>query len=351
MKRAFFALLLLGCSRENALVDGECASGYVQSDDTCVVAPDASLDGSNDGDATLSDASDASDDGKNRDVIQLDSPSDSPSDVVVDAITCDDGLTLCQGTCVDTTSDPYNCGSCGVVCPSLLCSSSQCQGSVAGSFVVIGHDYGVTYSAAQARVLGNALLIAPASTIRVRSYEQYAASKAIANVKAILNAAAAGAGRTISYTVATQPTDVSTGMTAANTDVLVVYDQSGAPASTLATIGAGWATAIANFTHVGGVVIALDGAGGTNPQMPALIQSAGILDVSSDTPIAQSSPLDVVAPADAVGLGVVSPYGAGKQSVYFACNEPNGGAVTYVVEDPAGDAGPTQPVVVHKIAP
>jgi hypothetical protein len=37
--------------------------------------------------------------------------------------------------------------------------------------------------------------------------------------------------------------------------------------------------------------------------------------------------------------------------VYFACNEPNVGSVTYVIEDPKNDAGPTQPVVVHKVAP
>jgi hypothetical protein len=345
--------LLLGCGRENALVGGECAAGYVQDDDTCVLAGDAGLDGGVDGDATIPD--DGSDDGAPRDVTHPDapddSPSDAPSDVIVDAFTCDDGLTLCSATCVDTTSDPFNCGACGIVCPSLLCSNSKCQGGVPGSFVVIGHDYGTSYSAAQARVLGNALLLATASTIRVRSYEEYAAGGAVTNVKAILNAAAAGAGRTLSYTVATQPTDVTPGMSAANTDVLVIYDQSSAPAGTLAGIGSGWVTTIANFTHVGGVVIALDGAGGSDPQMPALIQSAGILDVASDAPIAQSTPLDVVAPADAVGLGVVSPYGAGKKSVYFACNEANGGAVTYVVEDPAGDAGPTQPVVVHKVAP
>ena len=33
----------------------------------------------------------------------------------------------------------------------------------------------------------------------------------------------------MSYTVATIPTDVSTGMTALNTDVLVIYDQVSAP--------------------------------------------------------------------------------------------------------------------------
>ena len=343
MKRVLVALLLVACGRDNALVDGECAQGYVLEGDKCVLATDAPYDGS--------DASDDGSDDGSADRTIRDAPSDVPADVPVDAISCDDGLTLCNGSCVDTTSDPFNCGACGVECPSLLCQNSACVGGVPGSLVVIGHDYGATYSVAQAKLLGNALLLSTASDIRVRSYEQYAASAAVTHVKSILSAAAAAASRTITYTVATAPSDVSPGMTALNTDVLVVYDQSSAPASTLAGIGAGWSSTIASFTHVGGVVIALDGAGGANPQMPALIQSAGILDVSGDTSIAQSTALDVVAPADAVGLGVVSPYGAGNKSVYFACNEPNAGSVTYVVEDPAGDAGATQPVVVHKVAP
>ena len=185
----------------------------------------------------------------------------------------------------------------------------------------------------------------------MRSYEQYAAAGAISNVKSIMNAAAAGAGRTIAYTVATQPTDVSTGMTALNTDVLVIYDQSSAPASTLAGIGTGWVAAIGSFAHVGGIVIVLDGAGGQNPQMPDLIKNASMLDVSADTTINPNTALLVVAPSDAVGIGVVSPYGAAKTSVYFTCNEANVPPVTYVVEDSKNDAGPTQPVVVHKVAP
>ena len=65
--------------------------------------------------------------------------------------------------------------------------------------------------------------------------------------------------------------------------------------------------------------------------------------------LAKAAP--VVAPQDAVGLGVVSPYGAGKHSVHFACNEANAGLVTYVVVDPTNDAGPTQPVTLHKVVP
>jgi len=331
-------IFLVACGRDNALVDGDCAPGYELLGGACILSKDAATTDAAEeapGDATL-------------DVPALDGP---PGDAPADAISCDDGLTLCNGTCVDTSSDPFDCGSCGVVCPSLLCQNSKCQGGVPGSFVVIGHDYGASYSAAQAKLLGNALLLSTATNVRVRSYEQYAAAGAVSNVKAILNATAAAASRTVTYTTATTPTDVSPGMSALNTDVLVVYDQSSAPANALAAIGAGWASTISNFGHVGGVVIVLDGAGGAKPQMPALIQSAGVLDVTGDTSITPGTPLDVVAPSDAIGLGVVSPYGAAKRSVYFACNEPNGGTVTYVVEDPANDAGPSQPVVVHKIAP
>ncbi|HEX4514726.1 MAG TPA: hypothetical protein VH054_14350, partial [Polyangiaceae bacterium] len=336
MKKIFFLALVIACGRDNALVDGECADGYTLVGSKCVAVDDAASDATNDaGDATSGDVI-------TNDTTTDTTPSDvTPSDVITDAFQCDDGLTLCSGTCVDTTSDPFNCGACSVVCPSLLCGNSQCVGSVAGSFVVIGHDFGNAYSAAQGRVLANSLLLTTATNIRVRSYEQYSAAGAVANAKAVMNAAAAGAGRTITYTVATQPTDVSTGMTALNTDVLVVYDQSGAPASTLAGIGSGWAVAIASFAHVGGVVIVLDGQGGTSPQMPDLIKNAGILDVSADTTIAQNTALDVVAPSDAVGIGVVSPYGAAKNSVYFTCNEANVPPVTYVIEDAKNDAGPT----------
>jgi hypothetical protein len=334
--------MFAACDRDNALVDGECAAGYTLVGDACVVelvdstGGDGASDGLN-GDGTLTDGT--STDGTSSDVVSG------------DATSCDDGLTLCSGTCVDTTIDPFNCGGCGIVCPSLLCSNSLCEGAVPGSMVVIGHDYDISYSAAQAKVLGNALLLSTATSMRVRSYEQYSASAAVLNVKSILNSAAAGASRTITYTIASAPADVTPGMTALNTDVLVVYDQVSAPASTLATIGTGWSATIASFTHVGGIVIVLDGQGGTNPQMPALIQASNILNVTGDTSVAQGTALEVVAPSDAVGLGVVSPYGAGKQSVFFACSEPDTPPVTYVVEDPAGDAGPTQPVVVHKVAP
>lgn len=348
---ALWPAALYACGRDNALVDGDCAPGLVLVGNMCVPAQDVNVDvlGSDAEGGTDGQSGDAT----NADRVLGDSPNGDgqTGDTSTDAFSCDDGLTYCSGMCVDTTSDPLNCGGCGIICPSLLCSASKCVGGVPGSLIVIGHDYEGTYSAAQQRVLTNSLLVSTATAMRVRSYEQYASPTAVANVKSILNAAASGAGRSITYTIATAPSDVTPGMTALNTDVLVIYDQVSAPASTLAGVGSGWATTISNFTQVGGVVIVLDGQGGTSPQMPDLLTNAGILAVSADNAVKQSTPLDVVAPADAVGLGVVSPYGAGKHSVFFTTTEPDTSPVTYVVEDPDNDAGPTQPVVVHKVAP
>src|SRR5437016_1382798 len=39
---------------------------------------------------------------------------------------CDGGLASCNGQCVDTQSDPKNCGGCGVVC-NTQCAKGVCQ--------------------------------------------------------------------------------------------------------------------------------------------------------------------------------------------------------------------------------
>jgi hypothetical protein len=83
--------------------------------------------------------------------------------------------------------------------------------------------------------------------------------------------------------------------------------------------------------------------------MPAFETQAGLLAVSAHTRIPPGTPVDVIAPSDAVGLGVLSPYGVGKSSVHFATSEANGGNVVYVVSD-SFDGG-SEPVVVHKIVP
>lgn len=74
----------------------------------------------------------------------------------------------CDGTCIDDSSDPANCGACGASCPSGICVMGVCAGSAPGNIVVIGHDYaapGVRVS--EARLLSNAVFLPPSNPLRV----------------------------------------------------------------------------------------------------------------------------------------------------------------------------------------
>jgi len=51
---------------------------------------------------------------------------------------CPAGTTSCNNTCVNTGSDPYNCGSCGYTCNGLLCSQGQCVSSCGGGLAQCG---------------------------------------------------------------------------------------------------------------------------------------------------------------------------------------------------------------------
>jgi hypothetical protein len=81
--------------------------------------------------------------------------------------------------------------------------------------------------------------------------------------------------------------------------------------------------------------------------MPAFSSGTALLSVTAHAALATGTPLLDVASFDVVGVGVVSPYGAGRNSVTIS-TEPNGGNVIYVIEQPS-DAGPPPPVVVHKV--
>ena len=262
------------------------------------------------------------------------------------ALVCDPLMLACSGQCIDPKTDPLNCGDCTIKCISGLCQNSVCIGTTTGAVVFIGHDYATVPVSAQARLLSNAVFIPHMNPLNVLFYERYSDAAAITNLKTILTDAAQQVGRTLTVTETLTDSDVPIKLASQNFSALVVLDQPGAPHGALATLGASWATSVATFSQQGGVVVALDGATGTG-EMPGFMTGTGLLMVTAHAPVTTGAPLSVLSRADAVGIGVVSPYAAGANSASIT-TEPNSGSLVYVVAT-SSDASTGAPVVVHKV--
>jgi len=381
---AFSAALLTfaGCGNENAVVGGSCARGYFECNGACVDLlsdpnncglcenvcpagrtcieaicigpgtdggqfPDGSADGSTlDGSADGSTLDGSVSDGSTPDGSVSDG---SITDATNDAFSCAFPLTNCGGVCRNLDTDPVNCGLCNRVCASGICASGNCVGASGGDIVVIGHDYGAPETAAQFRVLANAVFITDVQTVRVLSFEQFADAANVSRVKQQLSAYATAQGRGTLFTVSNAAADLAAPDLFAKYQVVLVYDQGSMDSVTANNAGAAAKLALGSFAKSGGTVVALDGARGLG-NMPAFITQAGLWDVASHALLpAGTGRVSVVSPADVLSKGVVTPYATAARSVSFASNDPASATQIFVglsgVSPAFGD-----PVILHKIA-
>jgi hypothetical protein len=237
------------------------------------------------------------------------------------APTCAPPLVQCEGHCVNLSRDPDNCGVCGTVCASQYCYLATCQGNVAGSIMVIGHDFDTTKSTDQeAKLLTNAVFYNP-PTVHLLSFEHYANAAAVTNAKGILTAYATTQHYSLTITATSDDAFIDKGLTISNEDAVIVWDQPTAPAGTLGALGTQWGPSLSKFAQEGGLVIVLDAAQGTG-EMPALETNAALLAVTGHTVVATGTPADVPLAGLSIARGMTNVYVVGTNTASFTTSEP-----------------------------
>ncbi len=260
---------------------------------------------------------------------------------------CDAPLKQCNGQCVDYNIDPENCGSCGNICPSNICQGGKCVGANVGHVVLACMDYQqAAKNSAQTALLGNAVLLPVHNPVRVLGYTEYAPAAERARVDQNIGYAAAARGRSYSMTALGKYTNATATLTIDKYDVFLVYDQTAAPKGQLASVGGAWQknAVVASFAAAGGTVIVLSGGAS---EMGAFLSSAELLPVSSQT-VLGGVKLYNRAPADALGVNVISPFLAPATSCTFMTSQVPDADDIFVVSDSAAPAAGS-PVVVHRV--
>lgn len=285
--------LLAGC---DSLIGSPCTDGYQLTRGSCTP-----INGGGGGDAggdpsVLPDAGEP----------QVEPTPDAPPTTMPDAgepLVCTAPEIACGDTCTDPDTDANNCGRCGNVCASGICSVGMCAGDMTGHIVAIGHDYTRRHFA-MARVLGNSVSLGRSNTVAVARWQGTATDASRAGTAAAIAQAMAYTGRPYRYV------PLSTTPSLTGVDVLLIEAQTGDGAAAQAA-GVPWASQVDQFLRRGGVVIVLEGAGGVSHR---LAQGAGVFTVATPVDVTGQQ-ARVVAGGDAVALQVVSPYLAETSTV------------------------------------
>lgn len=260
---------------------------------------------------------------------------------------CDPPLVDCSGQCVDLNTDPDNCGFCGNRCISRICSGGMCVGESVGNVVAICHDYRVTFSTSmQNRLLGNAVFLPTGNPVRILAYDEFAANLHKNRVNSRISAEAGLRGRTFTQDFVSVSADVPSELSIGDYDVFLIYDQASAMAGQLATAGTNIAVAADSFARAGGTIVVLDGGQGVG-EMHELLTNATLLQIDGQVD-GTGGQLFNQAPADAVGINVLSPFLALTNSCTFDTTTPQSGTNVHVITDDA-TVGAGAPAVIHRV--
>jgi hypothetical protein len=222
---------------------------------------------------------------------------------------------------VNLANDGANCGACGATCSTGVCQSSACVVGAVGNEVTIGLSYDAipAWQTEARKVLANAAFMSAVSNggkCRIFGFDPYASPSRV-NVDAALAAAASQHGvKSYSNTHVSDPKSLLDKLSTTTYETLVVYDQPGAPAGALATLGAKVASTIDAFTKAGGVVVVLASSGGVS-EMWAFSASAGIMGFEGATAEAYPGKVVDIAPSDSLGQGVSTVFATPQGSVSF----------------------------------
>lgn len=264
-------------------------------------------------------------------------------------VRCEDPLVNCNNACVDLNSDSDHCGRCNRACPSAICSGGKCIGAQAGHIVSVCMNYREVAASSQATtLLGNAVFLPMANPVKIMAYAEYADTAVVARVNQVIDWAARARGRSYQIATLTNPNDVNSSLKKPDFDVFLVYEQSLAPSGKLGDYGTQWSQTIESFSFVGGVIVVLDGNSGIG-EMGELFTNSAILPVTGKTNMSRKEVYNRD-PGDVVGVNVVSPFLALRDSCVFTTSATEDANTSFVVTDNPTSAADRKPLAVHRIA-
>jgi hypothetical protein len=199
----------------------------------------------------------------------------------------------------------------------------------------------------QTNLLGNAVFLAQGDPVRILAYTRDSAVASINGTNQALVSAAAARGRAFAKTEITGLNSVTNQLNRADYEVLIIYDQQNAPAGRMASRAAAWSPTIQAFAELGGIVVVLTGGGGIS-EMDELVDGIGLASVTGTTNY-NGNNYAVIAPGDALAIGVVSPYLAVATSCVFSGAQASDSELIYVTEGATPGPGVGDPGAMHRI--